>query len=203
MIRRTLSTLAALTLVGALSACSDATKDPEPKATDSTTSAAPTPTPTATAWRDAYTEKQLTGYDAAVQRWESYLNRSEPVWAAGRATPRAEDLFKEYFPDPVWRVVYAQLKTYEEVEVKTEGQAEVYWSKAIEISGTALSVTIEQCVNYSTGTATQGGKVIEAEKWATEPRLRTIALSKPKGHGWLIYELHDETSKTRPKKCEP
>lgn len=87
MIRRTLSTLAALTLAGALAACSDAAKDPEPKATDSTTSAAPTPTPTEPTWQDAYTEKQLMGYEAALQRWESYLNRSEPIWAAGKATP--------------------------------------------------------------------------------------------------------------------
>jgi hypothetical protein len=201
MIRRTLSTLAALTLAAGLTACSDDKKDPEPRATDSTTSAEPTPTEPA--WEDAYTEKQLDGYKAALQRWESYLDRSEPIWAAGKATPQAEDLFKEYFPDPIWRSVYSQLKTYEQVDVKSEGQAEVYWSRAKEISDTALSVTIEQCVNYSTGMATQGGKVVEPEKWATEPRLRTISLSKPKGYGWLIYELHDETSKKRPKKCEP
>ena len=201
MIRRTLSIVAALALASCLSACSDENRDPDPKATDSTSSASPTPTKPA--WQDAYSEKQLDGYDAALQRWESYLDRAEPIWAAGEATPQAEDLFKEYFPDPVWRNVYSTLKTYEQVDVRSEGQARVYWSKATQISGTALSVTIKQCVNYSTGKATQGGKTIEPEEWATDPRLRTISLSKPKGNDWLIYELHDETSKKRPATCEP
>lgn len=203
MIRRTLSTLAALTLVGALSACSDATRDPEPKATDSTTSAAPTPTPTATAWRDAYTENQLTGYDAALRRWESYLNRSEPIWAAGKATPQAEDLFKEYFPDPIWRTVNAQLKTYEEVEVKSEGQAQVYWSRATEISKNARNVTIEQCVNYSAGETSQRGEVVKVADWAKEPRLRVVELSRPKGYGWLIYRVQDASAEKRPMRCAP
>lgn len=200
MIRRTLSTLAALTLAGALTACSDSAKDPAPKATDSTTSAAPTPTPT---WQDAYTEKQLAGYDAALQRWESYLNRSEPIWAAGKATPQAEELFKEYFPDPIWRTVNAQLKTYEQVEVRSEGQAQVYWSKATEISKNALNVTIEQCVNYSAGETSQRGEVVKVADWAKEPRLRVVQLSRPKVYGWLIYSVQDASAEKRPKRCAP
>lgn len=201
MIRRTLSTVAALALAAGLAACSDDKKDPEPKATDSTTSAEPTPTEPA--WEDAYTEKQLDGYEAALQRWESYLDRSEPIWAAGKATPQAEDLFKEYFPDPIWRSVFQTLKTYEQVEVKTVGQAQIYWSKATEISKTARSVTIEQCVKYSAARTTQHGEVVEGSAWGDQPRIRRIHLSKPEGYGWLIYDLQDATSKKRPKRCEP
>lgn len=201
MIRRTLPTLVALTLVGGLAACSDDKKDPEPKATDSTTSAEPTPTEPA--WEDKYSEKQLRAYEAALQRWESYLNRSEPIWAAGKATPQAEDLFKEYFPDPDWRSVFAQLKTYEQVDVTTKGQAEVFWSKAKDISKDGLNVTLEQCVNYSAAVTTQRGEVVEGETWGTQPRIREIQLSKPEGYGWLIYSLKDATSKKRPKRCDP
>lgn len=200
MIRRTLSTLAALTLAAGLTACSDDKKDPEPQATDSTTSAEPTPTEPA--WEDAYTEKQLDGYKAALQRWESYLDRSEPIWAAGKATPQAEDLFKSYFPDPSWRGVFQTLKTYEQVEVKVEGLAEVFWSKATEISKDGLNVTIEQCVDYSTIKVTQYGKPAAADK-NPGPKSRTIKLYKAKGHPWLILELHDATSKRKPKPCEP
>lgn len=201
MIRRTLSTLAALTLAAGLTACSDDKKDPEPQATDSTTSAEPTPTEPA--WEDGYTEKQLAGYEAALQRWESYLDRSEPIWAAGKATPQAEDLFKEYFPDPNWRSLFNTLETYEQVEVKTEGQAEVYWSRATQISKDAKSVTIEQCVDYTAASTTQWGKPVQPYEWAKVPRTRTINLSKPEGYSWLIYDLQDAASKKRPKKCTP
>lgn len=203
MIRRTLSTLAALTLAAALTACGDTAREPEPEATDSTTAAEPSPTPTEAAWQAQYSAKQLKGYETALQRWQSYLNRSEAIWAAGKATPQAEDLFKEFFPDPIWRSVYAQLMTYEQVEVTTEGQAEVYSSKATEISEDGRSVTIEQCVNYSAAVTTQRGEVVAGEMWGTQPRIRRVHLSKPEGYGWLIYELDDATSKKRPKRCDP
>lgn len=200
MIRRTLSTVAAVALAAGLTACSDDKKDPEPKATDATTSAEPTPTEPA--WEDAYTEKQLDGYEAALQRWESYLDRSEPIWAAGKATPQAEDLFKEYFPDPSWRGVFSTLKTYEQVEVKVEGQAKVFSSKATKISKDGLNVTIEQCVDYSTIKVTQYGKPAAADK-NPGPKLRTVRLYKAKGYPWLILQIQDATSKRKPKPCEP
>lgn len=201
MIRRTVSALVALTLATGLTACSGDKKDPEPQTTDSTTSAEPTPTEAA--WEDAYTKKQLDGYKAAFQRWESYLQRSESIWAKGEATLQAEDLFKEYFPDPAWRNVLGQLKSYEQVDVKTQGQARVYWSRAKEIGKNGLSVTIEQCVDYSAGKTTQRGQVVEVADWAKEPRLRVIDLSKPEGYGWLIYGLQDASATKRPRRCTP
>lgn len=201
MIRRTLSTLAALTLAAGLTACSDDKDDPNTSPTETPSSAEPTPTETA--WQDDYTAKQLKAYDAALQRWESYLQRSEPIWAAGKATPQAEDLFKEYFPDPAWRNQFEQLATYEEVEIKTTQQPEIYWSRAKRISKDLRGVRIEQCVLYSSGSTTQRGKPIESAKWATVPRLRTIELSKPKGFDWLIYGVTTAASKPRPERCTP
>lgn len=201
VIRRTLSTLAVLALTAGLSACSDDKKDPEPKATDSTTSAEPTPTKPA--WEDKYTEKQLKAYEATLQRWESYLSRSEPIWAEGKATPQAEDLFDEYFSYPGSLNQFTRLKTYDQVDVKTDGQAEVFWSKAAFISKDALSLTVEQCVNYSASKTTQRGNPIEPKKWATEPRLRTIKFTQSKSGGWLIDGVSDETTKPRPERCTP
>ena len=80
------------------------TSSPSPSTVDSS-SATPTPSsPTSDpdAWRSDFTSAQLDAYDAALARWDAYEARSEPIWAAGRATPAAEELFKEFFPTPIW-----------------------------------------------------------------------------------------------------
>lgn len=210
MIRRPLVTatiLAALTL--GLTACGDDdAPDPIPRAEPSSTSSAPTeptkPTETATtpAWEADYTPKQIRAYEAALQRFESYEQRSEPIWADGAATPAAEAVFKDYFPSPQWQFLLRRLEDYEQVEVRSEGTAHVYWTRAKSITGDGLNVEIEQCVDYTSITNTQRGKTIEPDPWATHPRLRVIRLSKPEGYDWLIYQLSDATSEPRPQRCD-
>lgn len=204
--KRTLITAIALALAGTVTACGD---DGEPDAIPTSTSsgspsaAEPTETETTPSWEDDYTPKQVRAFEAALQQFESYEQRSEPIWAEGKATPTAEALFKEYFPFPRWQFVYQQLETYEEVDVKTEGLATVFWSRPTSISRNARNVEIEQCVDYTSIKNTQRGNAIEPERWATQPRLRRITLSRPAGYGWLIYELNDAASEPRPERCEP
>lgn len=201
MIRRTFSTLAALTLAAALTACGDTSREPEPKATDSTTAAEPTPTPTEAAWQAQYSAKQLKAYETALQRWQSYLNRSEAIFAGGTATAQAEDLFQDYFPDPVWRNEFALLQSYEDAKVKTQGLPEVFWSKAANISKSGLSVTIEQCVDFSDVTVTQDNQPVEGNEWTTTPHVREIQLEKSDEYGWLIYSHGDPSGKKE--RCDP
>jgi hypothetical protein len=179
--------------------------EPAPNA-EPTISGSPTeptePTSTAPAWESKYTDVQLEAYEAALARWETYENRSEPIWAEGKATERAEAFFKQYFPSPQWQGYYNRLVTYEQVDVQIEGLADVHWSKPKSVSKDGRSVVIDQCVDYTTITTTQRGELAQPVKWQQRPNLRTINLEKPEGHDWLIYGVTDATGgKARP--CEP
>ena len=177
--------------------------DPQTEPTEPTTSPSPSePTSTAPAWEEKYNQKQLDAYEDALDRWEEYEARVEPIWSRGKATDAAAQLFKQYFPSPAWQGQYRRLASYEAAEVKVEGTPGIYWSKPKRISANALSVEIDQCVDYTQGTTTQGGKEVQAPKWVSRPNLRTISLSKPKGYDWLIYGITDASSgKARP--CTP
>lgn len=196
----------------AISTAACAGNDPETAPTDAPTSSAthstsepttdPTPTTDPDAWRAKFSPAQLEAYDTALQRWETYESRSEPIWAKGEATPAAEKLFKEYFPHPAWRGYLDRLETYEEVEVKSEGLASVYWSKAGSISKQGNSVQIVQCVDYTTIHGTQRGEPVTRPAWLEKPQLRKLFLSRPDGYDWLIYGVVDaQTGKSAP--CKP
>lgn len=178
--------------VGATSSATDSTSEPTVE---------PSPTADPDAWRTKFDADQLEAYDAALQRWESYESRSEPIWAKGVATPVAEKLFKEFFP-PSLNGYFDRLKTYEEVEVKSEGLASVYWSRARTISKQGNSVQIVQCVDYTTIQGTQRGEPVTRPGWLEEPQLRKIYLSKPEGYEWLIYGVVD-ASTGEPAPCKP
>lgn len=178
--------------------------DPKAEPADGATSSAtgspsepttePSPTQNTDAWRTKFDASQLEAYDAALQRWETYESRSAPIWAKGEATPAAEKLFKEFFPHPAWRGYLDRLQTYEEVEVKSEGLASVYWSRAQSISKQGTSVQIIQCVDYTTIHGTQRGKPVSRPSWLEKPQLRTLLLSKPARYDWLIYRVVDATT---------
>jgi hypothetical protein len=201
-------TVAALSVVLLATATACGGGDDEPEVAPSSnadTTQSPSPTespPTEAAWEDKYTDAQLDAYEAALARYESYESRTEPIWSEGKVTDRAEALFKQFFPSPIWQGYLRRLTTYEQVDVQIDGLADVYWSKAKSISDSGLSVEIEQCVDYTTISTTQRGKPAQPVKWQQKPNLRTITLEKPEGGDWLIYGVVDATGgKARP--CEP
>jgi hypothetical protein len=204
LFRRTATTAAALLAVTLGAAACDGADEPGASA-DPTISLSPTPTdPTtsAAAWESKYTDRQLDAYKAALARWETYESQTEPIWAEGKATHRTEELFKQYFPSPVWQSYQQRLATYEQVHVHIEGIPELYWSKPKSISKDGRSVVIDQCVDYSKITTTQRGEPAPPVQWQQRPNLRTISLEMPKGHDWLIYGVIDATGgKERP--CAP
>lgn len=205
-LRRNASVLAVATalMLSATGCGGDDVPTAEP--TETTTSATPTestsPTETETAWQDKYTEAQLDAYEAALSRYKEYETRSEPIWAEGKVTDRAEALFKQYYPSPLWQGRLRLLASYEAGNVQVEGTPGVYWSKAKSISDSGRSVVINQCVDYTQGKTTQNGKDVEAPAWVEKPNLRTINLEKPDGSDWLIYGVVDASGgKARP--CTP
>lgn len=206
-LRRNASVLAITTAI-MLSAtgCGGEDDDPQTDPTSPTTSSSPTeptePSPTDTSWEKKYTKKQLDAYEAALTRWETYETRSEPIWAAGKVTERAEALFKQFFPSPIWQGYYDRLKTYQQVDVQIEGTPGIYWSRAKSISKNGRSVVIDQCVDYTTIETTQRGEPAQPVAWQQKPNLRTLTFEKPAGYDWLIYGVVDASGgKARP--CVP
>jgi hypothetical protein len=155
----------------------------------------PPSVPSEPPWRSAYTADQLAAYDSALARFNEYEQRSEPLWAAGKATAAAEQVFKTYYASPAWRQVFDQLKTYEQVEVTRSGLPMVVWSRAKTVTGgvDAGSVTLLQCVDYTSTSATQYGKPAPKDRVFLKPVERIIVLKRSPGSTWLIYENHEPT----------
>jgi hypothetical protein len=175
----------------------------EPSVSEST----PTSTsqaPTIDSWRDDYSDDELAAYHAALARWTEYETRAAPIWEAGKATPEAQALFRQYFPAPNWQAQFQTLETYEQAEVRVTGLPTVKWSEAtrIKTGGSTGSVSIRQCVDYLTAQIRQYGQPVEKEAVFQQPVLRTIVLGKPEGKSWLIYQLREPTAKDA-KNCDP
>ncbi|MGD9961861.1 hypothetical protein [Nocardioides sp.] len=206
--RRIAVAAVSIALLATTAACGGG--DDEPEATPSSSTPTPTtqsqsptePSPTETAWQDKYTDAQLDAYEEALGRYEEYETRSEPIFAEGKVTDRAEALFKQYFPSPLWQGQLRRLTTYEQVDVQIEGTPGIYWSKAKSVSDSGKSVVINQCVDYTQVSITQRGEPAPPVKGQQKPNLRTVTLEKPEGYDWLIYGVVDaSTGKARP--CVP
>lgn len=205
--RRIAVAAVSIALLTTMAGCGGGDDEPEatPPSSGTPTTSSPSPTdpsPTETAWQDNYTPAQLDAYEAALSRYEEYETRSEPVWSAGKATDRAEAIFKQYYPSPLWQGQDRLLASYEQGGVTRTGLADVYWSRAKSISDSGHSVVVNQCVDYTPIITEQNGKEAERPAWALEPNLRTITLEQPEGSDWLIYGVVDASSgKARP--CTP
>ena len=176
---------------------------PSTSASSSLPSSSPSSDPDA--WRDQYTAAELAAYDAALQRWQSYETRSEPIWAAGKSTPAAEALFKEYWI--AWQIEAARLEMYEKNGITVSGLADVLWSKAtsIELTKTdtgAPQVVIEQCIDPSSVTSLVNGKPPEKQR-DRGTFIRTVTMEEPPGHQFMVLDLADGTNQTTVKPCEP
>lgn len=201
--RNTTTALTAAVFMLGTVACGGEEPQPEP-AEPTSSSSEPTTPPVSSTWKKKYTKKQLAGYEDALERWEEYEARSEPIWSKGKATEAAADMFKEYFPSPFWQGQLKTLGSYEQSEVQVDGTPGIFWSKAKSIAQNALSVEISQCVDYTKITVTQHGKDPKGEvAWLRKPQLRTINLSKPTGHDWLIYGIVDQTNTKKARPCKP
>ena len=204
--RRLAVAAVSIALLATTAACGGGDEDPEATPSSSTpTTQSPSPTepsPTEAAWQDKYSEAQLDAYEAALSRYEEYEARSKPIFAEGKVTDRAEAIFKQYYPSPLWQGQLRRLATYEQVDVQIEGTPGIYWSKAKSVSDSGQSVVINQCVDYTQVSITQRGEPAPPVKGQQKPNLRTITLEKPDGYDWLIYGVVDASSaKTRP--CVP
>lgn len=177
----------------------DASTTPSP----SSTSLSPTPSaePTQPTWMDDYTDKQLKAYNEALDAWSTYEQRSEPIWARGKATPAARQLFQKYFPSPLWQDLFQKLEGYEQVDIKISGVPDVLWSRPsrVALEGGTASVQIVQCLDFSPVQLTQAGIAQESYQF---PVRRSLVVNRPKGFRWLVYEVDAPAGKNF-KRCDP
>ena len=179
-----------------LTGCSDETN---PDGSDEPTPTAPitstSPTPTTPAWQDEYSKKEIAASEAALDRFATYEQRSEPIWRKGEATPAAEQLFKEYFQEGVWQTQMSRLRLYEEAKVEVHGTPTVLQSRPtrIALSKQSESVTIRQCVDYSTVKGFQNDK--ETTKVTDVPQVRIVVSSRSvvgqREAPWLISRMRE------------
>lgn len=187
--RAALLTCTAATLLWT-TACQDEEPSSEP-----TTSPEPTPTETTSPWEEKFTDAQLTQFDDALRRWESFRRDIEPHYAKGKATPAARAVFEEYFNSVGSRLRFNELEMLDDAGVRTTGSADILWSKPIRIK--PGSVTIRQCIDTSASITIQYGKTA-SPAGGDAVKLRTIVLDKPRGHDWLIL-----SEKYQPKAKDP
>jgi hypothetical protein len=190
--RRATAAIAGVALAFSLASCSS--DDDKPTPTPSTTQATTPATSAAPSWEDAYTPEQLAAYKEALARYTAYLNKSQPIWAAGKATPAAKKLFQEYYIP--WQAYLRQLEQFEQSNIRIARNADVLDSQATRISldGGEAVVTIRQCVDATGIGATQNDKPL-ANAYDT-PQLTDVEMAQVDGR-WYITQLPTEP-KDRP-----
>lgn len=191
MFRRTL-TITALSAALALGATGCGSDEPKTQPTE-TTSSAPSPTPTKPAWESKFKDQELEQYKGALNFWNHWIQDSAPIWAAGKYTPEAEQLFKRY-----WSLTDEQryrLEGNEAAGMKVTGEAKVLSSQLVAFNKGTM--TIHQCIDNSGLTVTYPGKP-ETPKKALAPFMRKIILLKTGSPAdtskWKILGVLDATS---------
>lgn len=164
-----------------------------------TTSAEESPAPL---WEANLSDADMKAYRQALARWEAYERSSEPIWAAGEATPAARELFEAYFTPVVAESAYRQLETYEAVDVQISGTPDVFWSKAVRVSPTGDSVVLRQCVDFTTTRAVQDGGETVREARFEQPLVRDVELGMLPGANWIIYAF-DDLADEKVRTCDP
>lgn len=176
--RRAAAVVCAAVTLSAISACASNRPDPLPPVKSSTST--PTPDPSRVAYKDA------------LSRWTEYEKTSEPIWAAGKHTTEATQLFKSYWER--WRIPDQELRQFEAADVQVKGTRKILSSQAK--SSTPGRVVIQQCVDYAMTRTLQHGKVVPLDQ--KRPQRRFITLTRKASTAqWLIYALDDATSKAR------
>ena len=177
-------------------ACQNSEDVPKPlppveTSTSTTPSESPSTSPTQPpAWQAKYTKQEIAAYEAALDQYATYEQRSEPIWREGKATPAAEQLFKEYFLG--WQNQLSRLRLYESSEVQIHGVPTVLDSRPtrVALSKDGQSVTIRQCVDFNPVSTFQYGDRAPSVKDKTRPR--EIVLSRSVGAketSWRISVL--------------
>ena len=106
--RFVMTAVCSLLLVG----CGNSSDAP-PRSSAPPKSTTTTPPP---AWESNYTAGELAIYREAVQRVEAYEAKSQPIYAAGKATKAAKEIFQDNLLS--WQSEWAQQQSYDKKRIK-------------------------------------------------------------------------------------
>lgn len=192
--------VAILAVAATATACGDSQADPSPSTSPSIpTSSASTPP----AWEAEFDETQRGWYDEALQTWQEYDRRTAGIWAAGKATAEARQLFEKYLVNP--DKYYEQLRTLEASKITSKGTPKVLWTRAKSITSSkdtdkhGTVVKIEQCEDLKPVTSYQDGEPVEPITPREHPVIQDISVMRV-GKVWKIaaYEVPQKA-----KECDP
>lgn len=197
--RAALAAVATCAVAMTVTACGESQADPSP----STSPSAPTSPASTPAWESNYDETQLAWYDEALQTWQDYDRRTAGIWAAGKATSEAEELFEKYLVNP--DKYYEQLRTLEASRITSKGTPKVLWTRAKSITSSTDTdkhgtvVKIEQCEDLKPVTSYQDGEPVEPITPRDRPVVQDISVMRV-GKVWKIsaYEVPQKA-----KECDP
>ena len=198
--RAGIAAVAMLAVATTATACGESQTGPSPSTSPSaSTSSASTPP----AWEANYDETQLGWYDEALQTWQDYDRRTAGIWAAGKATPEAKELFEKYLVNP--DKFYEQLRTLEASKISSKGTPKILWTRAKSITSSkdtdkhGTVVKIEQCEDLKPVTSYQDGEPVEPITPRDHPVIQDISVMRV-GKVWKIstYEVPQKA-----KECDP
>ena len=149
--RFVMTAVCSLVLVG----CGNSSDAP-PRSSAPPKSTTTTPPP---AWESKYIAKELAVYREAVQRVEAYEAKSQPIYAAGKATKAAKEMFQDNLLS--WQSEWAQLQSYEKKRIKIARGPVALSSGAKSIKllkGGAASVELTRCTDQTDLGGTMNGE---------------------------------------------
>jgi hypothetical protein len=190
--RTHLSVVVITALLGSatLAGCEGSDVGPSPTATQSS----PVPTAESPAWERKYDDVELEFYREAIQRADAYETKAQPMWAAGKATQAAKELFQDNLL--TWRVAWARLNTYEKQGIKIARAPKVLSSEADSIKllrGVAGETKILRCVDATDLGGTINGEPLQ--EGTNEPVVQRITAVRDDAGAWRFSDF-DTTDKS-------
>lgn len=197
--RATAAGALAIALIGLLATgCNDDGTPPTSDPSDPTTSASANPTePTASAWESKYTEDELEAFEKALATWTRYEKLAEPIWAKGKATKAAQQLFRKYWAT---NSQYSQLQRHEAGQIRVEGVGVELWAKPIfvKLGPDGDSLSIRRCVDGTGVKVFQGDKQLMGgtdRPQIIDIRMFSLVDKKTKSTRWWIVRQSNPQGK--------
>ncbi len=172
-----------------MSSCNNDGVDPIP------TGSTPTSvTPTRPAWEAKYSQDEIDAFRAAEDSVEVFEARVGPIYAEGRATPAARELFQDNLIS--WQAVWARLQADEKRGIAVARQPKVLSSepKSIElVKAGEAAVVIRRCTDQSDLGATLNGKPLQEA--FDDPVIQEVDTYLAKDGRWRIgtFKTLEET----------
>lgn len=190
--------VAACLAMSVLAGCADSGDLPSGPAAQTTASVATSQTPSESqdaspSWRSDFDAVQLKTYEQALARWVEYSRKSVAIYRAGRDTPQAREVFREYDLQAVARI-RSLAETYEAQGLRIVRGPIPLGTRAVSVEKTF--VRISQCNDYSRLLVTRNGEPASDLRPKNTVTPLLIEMDRPAGSDWMVarVQLKDRSS---------